>query len=41
MKIISLDWFATEQQTSTFMRQNFRVFYPKFSAEFSEFGRNV
>ena len=33
MKVILLYWFATQQQTSTFRREKFDLFYSKFSAK--------
>ena len=36
MQAISLYWFAAQQQTSTFIWQNFSLFYAKFSAKFNE-----
>ena len=41
MEINSLYWFAAQQQTSTFRRQKVHLVYPKFGAEFNEFGLNV
>ena len=32
----SLYWFAAQWKTSTLRRQNFGLFYVKFSAEFNE-----
>ena len=37
MKVISLYWFAAQQQTSTLTQQKLTLFYPKFSVEFNEF----
>ena len=34
---ISLYWFAAQQQTSTYRRQKFDLFYQEFSAEFNKF----
>ena len=36
MKVISLYWFASQQQASTFRRQKFGLFYLELSAEFNE-----
>ena len=36
MKIVSLYWFAAQQQTIIVTRQRFGLFYPKFSVEFNE-----
>ena len=36
MQAISLYWFATQQQTSTFRQQKCGLFYLKFNAEFNE-----
>ena len=36
MPIISLYWFAAQQQTSTYNRQKSRTNYSKFSVEWSE-----
>ena len=41
MEVISLFWFAAQQQTSAFRRQKFGLFYPKFGAEFNESSLNV
>ena len=41
MKVISLHWFATEQQTSIFRQQKFRLVYPKYSADFNELSINI
>ena len=39
LEVTSLQWFAA--QTSTFTQQKYGLFYPKFSAEFNEFGLSV
>ena len=36
MQAILCYWFAAQQQTSTFRRQKFNLFYVEFSAEFNE-----
>ena len=36
MQVVSLYWFAAQQQTSTSRRQKFDLFDLKFSTEFSE-----
>ena len=36
MPVISMYWFAAQQQTSTLRRQKSRSIYSKFSAELSE-----
>ena len=36
INVISLCWFAAQQQISTFTRQKCDLFYPKFSAKFNE-----
>ena len=36
MPVISLYWFAAQQQTSTLRRQKYRSIYSKFSVELSE-----
>ena len=41
MKVISLYWFAAQQQTGTFRRQIFGLFYLEFTAEFNELTVNV
>ena len=41
MQEISLYWFVAQQQTSTFRRQNFSLFYLKFSADFNELSLKV
>ena len=43
MKVISLYWFAAQQQqqTNSFRRQKFGLFYLEFSAEFNELALNV
>ena len=39
--VISLYWFAAQQQTSIFRWQNFDLFYPEFSAELKDLTVNV
>ena len=41
MKVISLYWFAAQQQTRTIRRQKIGLFYLKFNAEFNEATLNV
>ena len=41
IKVNLLYWFAAQQQTSTFKRQKFGLFYLKFSAEFNELTLNI
>ena len=41
MKVISLYWFAAQQQTTTFKRQKFSLFYVEFSPKFNEPALNV
>ena len=41
MNVISLYWFAAKQQTSTFRRQKFGLFYLEFSAEINKVILNV
>ena len=41
MKVISLYWFAAEQQIITFTLQKFGLFYPEFYAPFKELSLNV
>ena len=36
MQVISLDWFAAQEQTSTLKRQKSRSNYSKLSVELSE-----
>ena len=36
-QVVSLYWFAAQQQTSTFRRQKIDSFYLKFKAELNEF----
>ena len=36
MPVISMYWFAAQQQTSTYQRQKYRPIYSKFSVEQSE-----
>ena len=40
MKVVSLCWFAAEQQIITLIRKNLRFFYPKF-IEFNQLIFNV
>ena len=40
MKVISLCWFAAQQQTSACRRQKSGLFYLEFSADFNEFALN-
>ena len=41
VKVISLYWFAAQQETITFRRQKFGLFYLEFSTDFNEFAVNV
>ena len=41
VKVISLYWFAAQEQTSTFRQQKFSLFYVKFSAEYNKLTLNV
>ena len=41
LNLISLYWFAAQQQTNAFRRQKVGLFYPEFSAEFNELSLNV
>ena len=41
MKVILLYWFAAQEQTSTFKRQKFVLFYLEFNAEFNELAPNL
>ena len=41
LKVVSLYWFAAQQQTSTLTRQKFGLFYRKLNVKFNELILNV